>query len=159
MRGGVRIDACGGGYNWRVRWCGTASGGGGRRWRTVIEETEQFVLDIDFDAGGLHIGLHGLYQLCDGEVDVEVHLNFRLLYLDDDGGGLGGKIFEFLFESNSGSDRGCCCKRWGSGRGMEGGGRMGLFEASGGRGHLIELLEKPLVRIFLVKLGFLVRFL
>lgn len=42
---------------------------------------------------------------------------------------------------------------------MEGGGRMGLFEASGGRGHLIELLEKPLVRIFLVKLGFLVRFL
>jgi hypothetical protein len=88
MRGGVCTDARGGGYNRRVRWCGTASGSGGRRWRAVIEETEQFVLDIDFDAGGLHIGLHSLYQLCDGEVDVQVHLGFRLLYLDDDDGGL-----------------------------------------------------------------------
>lgn len=57
-----------------------------------------------------------------------------------------------MFESDGGSERGSVM-RW------EGRGRMGWFGASGGR---IELLEEPLVRVVLVKLGsvgLLVRFL
>lgn len=109
-----------------MRW--TASGGGrGRRSGTVIDETKQFVLDIDFHCGRFDIVLQGLYQLCDGEVDVKVHLGFRLLFLDDE---------RLLFEREGGG-------RW----------RMWWFETSG-RGDLIELLDKPFMSIlFLVWFG------
>lgn len=52
----------------------------------IIDETEQFVLNINFHAGRLHIALHSLHQLGDGEVDIKIHLDFRFLLLDDDGG-------------------------------------------------------------------------
>lgn len=76
----------------RVAPGGARGSGGG--FRSVVEQAEQLVLDVDVHLLRLvlHdaiVGLEGVHEFSDGEVDL--HIDVGILFLNDGGSGGGGR--------------------------------------------------------------------